>query len=435
MIGIKSRQIALVALAVFVCAACGTSNSGDEASTGYVTTDDGVELYYRVSGRGADTLVVLHGGPGLSSAYLAPDLDLLEDDFTLIHYDQRGSGRSTVVTDSSMLRLANHVADVEAVRRHFGVSQAAILGHSWGAVPAAFHAAAYPEHTRELLIVDPMPLRRKPYMQQFGDNLRAWMDSTTLARVGELSAARRESSDPVGACAEYWTLFIRGYFSNPADPGIASGMRGNVCDMPPDALANGGRVYASVVATEGDWDWRGRLSGVAAPMLVVAGASGPMPAESSAEWATTFPNAELVTIEGSGHFPHVERPEAFLDAVRSFMRRERNGTGLAGTRWRLEDLSGRGVIDNTQATLNFDEDGSVSGNASCNALTGGAEVRGGSVTFGELATTRKMCVPALMDQEVRYLAALQGTRRFRVEEPFLYVLIPGSEPLRFIRVD
>jgi pimeloyl-ACP methyl ester carboxylesterase/ketosteroid isomerase-like protein len=85
---------------------------------GEVETADGVRLYYRVEGEGRDTVVVLHGGPSLGHAYLAPDLVPLARGRAVVHYDQRGIGRSTPLTDPERLSVERHVEDLEALRTH-----------------------------------------------------------------------------------------------------------------------------------------------------------------------------------------------------------------------------------------------------------------------------------------------------------------------------
>lgn len=43
------------------------------------------------------------------------------------------------------------------------------------------------------------------------------MNSSTRIRVEELYAARATAEDPVAACRAFWSVFIRGYFADPAD--------------------------------------------------------------------------------------------------------------------------------------------------------------------------------------------------------------------------
>ena len=58
----------------------------------YITTPDGVRLFYKVVGSGAETLVAVHGGPGNSLNSILPDLEPLAKNRTVIYYDQRGTG-------------------------------------------------------------------------------------------------------------------------------------------------------------------------------------------------------------------------------------------------------------------------------------------------------------------------------------------------------
>lgn len=285
---------------------------------GRLPAGDGVELHFEVRGSGPRTLVALHGGPGLSSAYLAPDLATLENDFTLIHYDQRGAGRSTVVTDPDRLRLADHVEDVEAVRKHFGLEKVTLLGHSWGAGPAAFYALRHPETTDRVILLDPMPPRRSPYMERFGEALVGAMDEATQERFEALDAARADAADPVAACRAYWEALMPSYFP---DRAAVARVKGEICDMPAEAIRNGDLVYEAALGEggEGDWDWRELFHGVTTPVLVLVGADSALPAEGHAEWKAAFPNAELVAIDGAGHFLHVERPDAFREAVTRFL--------------------------------------------------------------------------------------------------------------------
>jgi heat shock protein HslJ len=106
---------------------------------------------------------------------------------------------------------------------------------------------------------------------------------------------------------------------------------------------------------------------------------------------------------------------------------------LAGTKWRLEDLAGKGVADSIEATLEFGDDGRVSGNASCNTFRGTATITGDAIAFGPLATTRKMCPGPAMAQETAYLAALGESVRYEIRDSRLYLHVPmHSAPLVFV---
>jgi heat shock protein HslJ len=105
---------------------------------------------------------------------------------------------------------------------------------------------------------------------------------------------------------------------------------------------------------------------------------------------------------------------------------------FTGTEWILEDLGGEGVVGRVETTIAFGDAGRVAGNAACNSYSGTARMTESKVKFGPLRTTRKMCPQAVMNQESKYLKALESAERIEIEGP--YLLIHGrtsAKPLRF----
>ena len=96
-------------------------------------------------------LILLYGGPGLSETRLFRHFNApLEKAFTVVYWDQRGSGKSfdSKIPRSSMT-VDQFIADldelVDAVCRRTGKQQVAILGHSWGSALGVLYAARFPE--------------------------------------------------------------------------------------------------------------------------------------------------------------------------------------------------------------------------------------------------------------------------------------------------
>ncbi|GGJ02325.1 META domain-containing protein [Halopseudomonas pertucinogena] len=89
---------------------------------------------------------------------------------------------------------------------------------------------------------------------------------------------------------------------------------------------------------------------------------------------------------------------------------------LQGVEWVIEDINGGGIIDRSRVTLNFWQDGRVTGRASCNSLMGQYELTGEGLALSQLGTTRVACAPALMNQEQRVLNTLQQVQRFDFDE-------------------
>ena len=113
----------------------------------------GVEQWLMIRGQNVANpiLIVLHGGPGFSdTTFLRYHTPQLEQGFTVVYWDQRGTGRSyhPDIPRTSMT-VAQFIADldelVELVRKRFAKRQVALLGHSWGTALGVLYAQRFPE--------------------------------------------------------------------------------------------------------------------------------------------------------------------------------------------------------------------------------------------------------------------------------------------------
>jgi proline iminopeptidase len=287
---------------------------------GYIQSVDEMQLYYKAAGARPDTLVVLHGGPGLNFDYLAPDLTPLEEHFTLIYYDQRGAGRSTLISEPEFLTVSAHVADLESVRRHFGLDRMALFGHSWGALLAAYYSIEYPDHLSAIVLSSPSTPRQNPYFDDFRSRIMRWMDSTAVEQVQRLRDDRlNENINAIESCESFWNLFIPGYFADPFDLRTIERMQGIFCSGSEESLRNGMIAGTHTWASIENFDIREELSEVVLPVLIITGTEDIFPAEAMYEWGAAYPNSRLVLLEGAGHYPQVEQPEEFFRTVIEFL--------------------------------------------------------------------------------------------------------------------
>lgn len=290
---------------------------GQAAREGHMLRPDSVAIHYRVVGTGGDTVIVLHGGPGLTMDYLIPDFGPLAERHTLIFYDQRGSGRSTAPLDTSHISAAKHIADLDALRAHFGIARVMILGHSWGAKLAVLYAIGHPDRVARMILEGPGSPKPDP---RFGRNLVTWADSGALARIMLLrQAAFAPASDRVETCRAFWKEFVRGYWSDPDDTLSMRRMRGDLCSYP-GAMSDMTGVGNLTIASVGTHDYTLDVGALRVPVLVVTGRKDPMPLDDSEAWAAAFPDARLLVVERAGHFPHVEQPQLVFAAVETFLR-------------------------------------------------------------------------------------------------------------------
>ena len=108
-------------------------------------------LLMRGYDRSNPVLLYLHGGPGFAFIPFARKFSSrLEEHFVVVHWDQRGAGKScsSEVSDES-LQLEQYLADtldlVQWLRSRFGVEKIYLLGHSWGNVLGVLTVQRHPD--------------------------------------------------------------------------------------------------------------------------------------------------------------------------------------------------------------------------------------------------------------------------------------------------
>jgi proline iminopeptidase len=291
------------------------------AVEGHVPGADGVRLYYRKTGQGKPVVVFLHGGPGLNSKGYELDFEPLGVGRTLVMYDQRGGGRSDLVSEPERLTMEHHVRDLEALRRSFGFEKVALAGVSWGAGLAIHYAARHPEHVERLLLLSPMPPAGKPYTEERGakfiealgperfDRLRALYNSYDTAPDEELP----------GICRELEDLYNFAYLKTEA---LRARAGRETCRVPADALRAQGKNGFVIQNSLGVWDFRPVLAQLKMPALVVDGADTNIPLDATRVWVKTLPNGRLYLVPSAGHLPAIEQPKAFFGPVVRFLNGE-----------------------------------------------------------------------------------------------------------------
>jgi proline iminopeptidase len=291
---------------------------GQPVTEGTVQGAESVRLFYRVVGRGADTVVLLHGGPG-SGMREGYDLEqLTESGYTLVMYDQRGTGQSELVTTPSKLTIAAHVADLEAVRRHFGLRRLSLIGLSWGAAIALHYAVAYPSSVDRIVFLSPTPPTGLDFLRRFArlDSLRT---PETRARLRAIDSLWSSAPDSLLAplCRE--SLALSGTVYQEGGPD-ARGPRGDVCAYPADVLRNRRIARIAPLSALGvEYDFAAALGRVSRPVLVIEGEKSRLPLEPARFWAQHPPNARLLLIPKAGHRAWLDRPSQLFEALDEFL--------------------------------------------------------------------------------------------------------------------
>jgi proline iminopeptidase len=112
-----------------------------------------VSLHYVVSGQGP-LVVVTSPGWGIGSLYLQRGLAPLEENFTLLFLDTRGSGESSRPADIKQMSSAVMADDIDHLRAYLGIDSIDLVGHSNGGAIALDYAERYPQRVKKLVLID-----------------------------------------------------------------------------------------------------------------------------------------------------------------------------------------------------------------------------------------------------------------------------------------
>ncbi|QBL92858.1 Non-heme chloroperoxidase [Komagataeibacter saccharivorans] len=108
----------------------------------FVTTSDGVEIFYKDWGpKNAQPIVFHHGWPLSADDWDTQMLFFLNRGFRVIAHDRRGHGRSAQVSDGH--DMDHYAADTSAVVEHLDLKNAIHIGHSTGGGQVARYIAKY----------------------------------------------------------------------------------------------------------------------------------------------------------------------------------------------------------------------------------------------------------------------------------------------------
>ena len=98
----------------------------------------------------------------------------------------------------------------------------------------------------------------------------------------------------------------------------------------------------------------------------------------------------------------------------------------------VEWIGERPLMDYAHLTVTLGADGRAYGNGGCNHWFAPYTLEGDKLSFGPVGSTRKQCAPALMEQEKRFLKALETVQRWDISPIEQVRFWPEQgKPLRF----
>ncbi|MFF0085880.1 alpha/beta fold hydrolase [Streptomyces canus] len=233
------------------------------------------------------TVVLLHG-VGLDHTLWEPTAALLADRFTVIAPDLPGHGTRPPVSDRVTLAdLADGVADEIPAGSH-------LVGFSLGALVAQHLALHRTELVATLTSVSSVCRR------------------TTAERTSVLDRLRTAEADFTASAS---ASLKRWYDGTDVDPALVTRTETTLLANDVDSFLRCYRVFATA-----DAELAPDLGAIAVPALAVTGENDPgSTPEMTRRLAAALPDCRAVVVPGTRHMLPVERPQALVDSLITFL--------------------------------------------------------------------------------------------------------------------
>ncbi|MBW3534052.1 MAG: 2-succinyl-6-hydroxy-2,4-cyclohexadiene-1-carboxylate synthase [Gemmatimonadetes bacterium] len=260
-------------------------------------------LALRVHERGdGPTLLLLHGFTGSVEAWGEALLDGLACRHRVLAVDLHGHGRSDAPTDPARLDMLRVVDDLVAVLDAAGARRATWIGYSMGGRVALAAAVLRPERVERLVLESASPGLATP-------------EERSLRREQDEALAASLEREGLEAFVDRWMALPLFASQRRLPAEVREGERRRRLANRPAALAASLRGMGAG-SQPSFWE---ALAGVAAPTLLLTGEEDAKFRALADAMAARLPDALRRDVAGAGHAVHLEAPEAWLEAVRSFV--------------------------------------------------------------------------------------------------------------------
>lgn len=276
-----------------------------------------------VRGDPAKPLVVfLHGGPGMPTMWMAHRFQRpLEDEFLLVHWDQRGAGKSfaerpppETMTDERI--LADALELIDTLSRRYRKDRVVLVGHSWGTYVGTLFARRHPERLHAYVGIGQVT-----GSAERDSIVEAWI--AARARESGETEAIADVEERGTAAQEEWLFRFGGEIHGETSfmPFVWTGLKApeyGLMDVPRVPRGSSwSSEHMREIALDGPLHEEIRC--LAVPVRLFVGRHDYVtPAELAVDWLERLeaPSKGVVRFEDSAHFPHYEEPDRFADALR-----------------------------------------------------------------------------------------------------------------------
>ncbi|MFF9909001.1 alpha/beta fold hydrolase [Streptomyces sp. NPDC013457] len=253
-----------------------------------------------VTGNPRGPVVVLAHGFGCDQNMWRLTAPALVEDYRVVMFDYVGSGRSdlSAFSEARYSSLEGYARDVVEVCEALDLRDVAFVGHSVSAMIGVMAAAMAPERIGSLVMIAPSPR----YVDDDG-----YRGGFSAEDIDELLDALE--SNFLGWSAAMAPVIM----GNGERPELGEELTNSFCATDPDMA----RVFARTTFLS---DSRDDLKAVEVPTLVLECTEDVIaPREVGAYVHAAVPGSTLVTLDATGHCPHLSAPEATNQAIKSFL--------------------------------------------------------------------------------------------------------------------
>jgi proline iminopeptidase len=274
---------------------------------------DGSKLFYRTFGSG-EPLLIINGGPGMNSDGFAPLAETLSKNNKTIIYDQRGTGKSIIkMLDSTTVTMDLMVKDIENLRKHLGINQWNILGHSFGGMLASYYATLHPGRIRSLILSSSGGVDL---------GLLRYASSTinTKLTTGQLQQLRFWTGKISEGDTSYHARLQRALALAPAYvydkkhvPAIAERLTQGNTEVNRLVWQDMNRI---------NFNCKEKLGSASFPVLVIQGKDDIVTAETAMQSKNAFKYAKIVWLDDTVHYGWLDNPGQYFKAIQQLLSRE-----------------------------------------------------------------------------------------------------------------
>ena len=299
-----------------------------QAADGRIAVPGG-NVFWRRFGNGSGIpLLVIHGGPGLTSGYLEP-FTALSDTRPVFIWDQLDCGRSDCPKNPDLWTLARSVEELDVVRAALTPGPVHILGHSWGTT-LAMEWLVTRRPARIASVTFASPCLNTPRWIQDTRALVAQLSPDAQAAIAE--AERTGNFQTPGYQAAAWGEWIRAHIVRLLPPESIESLIGSLVEQNANLEMleyMWGPSDFTVTGSLRTFDRTTDLGTLTMPVLFQCGEYDEARPDTVREQAALTPNAEVAIIAGAGHLTMIDAPEQANGAIRDFLARVENEVALA----------------------------------------------------------------------------------------------------------